>query len=82
MKFDIADTTGIRIKTCNKYDATIEAVVSQGEEVIKTETITISASNEADFPVIVTGLEKGDYSFKFTVKEGTFDLEYILYEIR
>ena len=81
MKFDIADTTGIRIKTCNKYDATIEAVVSQGEEVIKTETITISASNEADFPVIVTGLEKGDYSFKFTVKEGTFDLEYILYEI-
>jgi len=81
MKFDIADTTGIRIKTCNKYDATIEAVVSQGEEVIKTETITISASNEADFPVIVTGLEKGNYSFKFTVKEGTFDLEYILYEI-
>ncbi len=81
MKFDIADTTGIRIKTCNKYDATIEAIVSQGESIIKTETITISANNEADFPVIVTGLEKGDYSFKFTVKDGTFDLEYILYEI-
>jgi len=81
MTFNIKNTNGIRIKTCHKNAAKIEYSVKQGESVKDTKTIDISASNEADFPVIVTGLVRGDYTFEFTVKEGTFDLEYILYEI-
>ena len=81
MKFDIENTTGIRIKTCNKYDAKIEAIVSQDGNVIKSETITINAGDNLDFPVIITGLERDNYSFKFNLVEGTFDLEYLLYEI-
>ena len=81
MTINIKSTTGIRIKTCHKNAAKIEYSVKQGESVKDTKTIDISASNEADFPVIVTGLVRGDYTFEFTVKEGTFDLEYILYEI-
>lgn len=81
MTFNIKNTNGIRIKTCHKNAAKIEYSVKQGESVKDTKTIDIGASNEADFPVIVTGLVRGDYTFEFTVKEGTFDLEYILYEI-
>ena len=81
MKFDIENTTGIRIKTCNKHDAKIEAIVSQDGNVIKSETITINAGDNLDFPVIITGLERGNYNFKFNLVEGTFDLEYLLYEI-
>ena len=81
MKFEIENTTGIRIKTCNKHDAKIEAIVSQDVNVIKSETITINSGDNLDFPVIITGLERGNYSFKFNLVEGTFDLEYLLYEI-
>jgi len=80
MTLNLKNTTGMRIKTCHKNAATIEYNVKQGETVKKTDTITINAGNQDDFPVIVTGLSRGDYSFEFTVKEGTFDLEYILYE--
>ena len=81
MNFDIEDTTGIRIKTCNKYDAEIEISVIQDGEVKNTETKPITASQALDFPVIVTNLERGDYTFRFKVVSGKFDLEYLLYEI-
>ena len=80
MTLNLKNTTGMRIKTCHKNAAKIEYSVKQGETVKKTDTITINAGNQDDFPVIVTGLARGDYNFEFTVKEGTFDLEYILYE--
>ena len=81
MKFFIQDTTGVRIKTCNKYDAEIEISVIQDGEVKNTVTKTITASEALDFPIIVTGLNRGDYTFRFKVVSGNFDLEYLLYEI-
>ena len=39
-----------------------------------------SSDLEEDFPIIVTGLNKDNYDFKFNIVEGSFDLEYILYE--
>ena len=81
MKFFIQDTTGVRIKACNKYDATIEAKAIQNGVDKKTETITIYESKALDFPIIVTGLERGDYTFNFKIESGKFDLEYLLYEI-
>ena len=81
MKFIINDTTGIRIKTCNKYDAKIQATISHQDNIIKSETITIKESDALDFPVIITGLDKEDYTFELKVEEGSFDLEYLLYEI-
>jgi hypothetical protein len=80
MNFEIQKTTGIRIKTCHKNDAIIDYIVKQGETQVKSDSITIDKNDESDFPVIVTGLDKGDYKFEFTVKSGNFDLEYILYE--
>ena len=80
MKFTIENTTGIRIKTCNKAASTIKVTVTQGETVIKTDTINIEASNMDDFPVIVNALTRGNYDFKFDVEDGSFDLEYLLYE--
>ena len=82
MNFEIPNTTGIRIKTCHKNDATIEYIVKKGETQIKTGNINIDASDESDFPLIVTGLSRDDYKFEFTVKSGSFDLEYILYEFK
>ena len=81
MKFFIQDTTGVRIKTCHKYDAEIEISVIQDGEVKNTETKPITASQALDFPVIVNNLERGDYTFRFKVVSGKFDLEYLLYEI-
>ena len=80
MNFEIQKTTGIRIKTCHKNDAIIDYIVKQGETQVKSDSITIDKNDESDFPVIVTGLDKGDYKFEFIVKSGNFDLEYILYE--
>ena len=81
MKFFIQDTTGVRIKACNKYGATIEAKATQNGEDKKTDTITINESEAKDFPIIVNGLERGDYTFNFKIESGKFDLEYLLYEI-
>ena len=69
MKFIINDTTGIRIKTCHKYDATIKATVSHQDNIIKSETITIKESEALDFPVIITGLDREDYTFELKVEE-------------
>ena len=80
IEFSIENTTGIRIKTCHKTNAKIEAIVTQDGNEIKKETITINENSEEDFPIIVTGLNKGNYDFKFNIVEGSFDLEYILYE--
>ena len=80
MKFTIENTTGIRIKTCHKTASTIDYNVTQGETVKKSGTITIAATDTDDFPVIINTLEKGNYDFKFDVVDGSFDLEYILYE--
>ena len=81
MSFDIENTTGIRIKACNKFDAQIEVIVTKGTTLIKNENINIRADEALDFPLIVTGLDKGTYNFNFKVVDGSFDLEYILYEI-
>ena len=70
----------IKYHTHPKTYAKIEVVVTQDGNEIKKEAITINESNEEDFPIIVTGLTKGNYDFKFNIVEGSFDLEYILYE--
>ena len=80
IEFSIENTTGIRIKTCHKTSAKIEAIITQEGNEIKKETITINENSEEDFPVIETGLTRGNYDFKFNIVEGSFDLEYILYE--
>ena len=81
MEFNIENTTGIRIKTCHKYPATIKVTVKQGENVIKNnEEKNIPEGNTDDFQLIINGLTKGDYNFKFEIVDGSFDLEYILYE--
>jgi hypothetical protein len=80
IEFNIENTTGIRIKTCHKTSAKIEAIITQEGNEIKKETITINENSEEDFPVIETGLTRGNYDFKFNIVEGSFDLEYILYE--
>ena len=51
------------------------------EEDKKTKTIAINQNEASDFPIQVTGLERGDYTFKFNIVSGKFDLEYLLYEI-
>ena len=76
MEFRIENTTGIRIKSCNKYETKIKVTVNNAEK----ETIEISAENTDDFQIIVNELSRGDYNFKFEIVEGKFDLEYILYE--
>ena len=35
MEFSIENTTGIRIKACHKYNAKVEAIVSQNGNEIK-----------------------------------------------
>ena len=45
------------------------------------EIINIFGRDELDFPIEKRGLIKGNHSFKIEVKEGKFDLEYILYEM-
>ena len=80
MKFSIENTTGIRIKTCHKDASKINYIVNEGLASKKTGTITIEATNTDDFPVIVNNLPRGNYEFKFDVVDGSFDLEYILYE--
>ena len=81
MTFEIINTTGIRIKTCHKSNAKIEYVVNKGTNTIRSGTINIDSNEEQDFPIIVTGLTRDDYNFVFKVIEGSFDLEYLLYEI-
>ena len=81
MSFEIKSTTGIRIKTCHKNNAKINYTVSKGTTNIKTGTIDVNSSDELDFPIIINQLARDDYSFKFSIVDGSFDLEYILYEI-
>ena len=76
MQFSIENTTGIRIKTCNKYAAKIKVFVNDVEK----ETKEISADNKDDFQIIISSLDIGNYNFKFVIEDGKFDLEYILYE--
>ena len=81
MQFLILNTTGIRIKTCLKADATIKATVKKGDDIVKNEErINVEASNTGDFQLTITDLERADYDFILDVVEGSFDLEYILYE--
>ena len=78
IEFSIENTTGIRIKTCNKYAATIKVIVNDAE--FGSSPKEISADNTDDFQIIVNGLTRGNYNFKFEIIGGKFDLEYILYE--
>jgi hypothetical protein len=81
MQFLILNTTGIRIKTCHKADAKIKATVKKGDDIVKNEEIiNVEASNTGDFQITITNLERADYDFILDVVEGSFDLEYILYE--
>ena len=81
MQFLILNTTGIRIKTCHKADATIKATVKKGDDIVKNEErINVEASNTGDFQLTITNLERADYDFILDVVDGSFDLEYILYE--
>ena len=84
MQFLILNTTGIRIKTCHKADAKIKATVKKGDDIVKNvkneEIINVEASNTGDFQITITNLERADYDFILDVVDGSFDLEYILYE--
>ena len=80
MDFSIKNTTGVRLKTCHKTNAEVKYTVKKGDTEIKTDTININ-EDDVDFPVVVTGLERGDYEFRFDIVSGKFDFDYILYEI-
>ena len=81
MDFSIKNTTGVRLKTCHKTNAEVKYTVKKGDTEIKADTINIKEGEDVDFPVVVTGLERGDYEFRFDIVSGKFDFDYILYEI-
>ena len=78
--FHFKNTTGIRIKTCNKNDAIVNGTVTQGDNEIKKQDFIIKEDDTDYFSVTITGLARGDYDFHFKVSSGIFDFEYILYE--
>ena len=78
--FHFNNTTGIRIKTCNKNDAIVNGTVTQGNNEIKKQDFIIKEDDTDYFSVTITGLTRGDYDFHFKVSSGIFDFEYILYE--
>ena len=79
LTFSIENITGIKIKVCNKFDSEIALTVDNNNS--EMEIINIFGRDELDFPIEKRGLIKGNHSFKIEVKEGKFDLEYILYEM-
>ena len=81
MTFILHEVTGVRIKVCNKYDAKVNMVITPDETEVKSETIDIKQSDGLDFPIIVSNLNKGRYMFKFSIEEGSFDLDYLLYQV-
>ena len=78
ISFLIEETTGIKIKVCNKFDSKVTVKVDNGQT--KEEIIQIYAAENKDYPVEIRDLVKGKHRFKIEVNEGTFDFEFILYE--
>ena len=81
MKFNLEEITGVRIKVCNKYDSKVEIIVKNNNEEVKNDIVEIKANDNFDFPLVVNGLSKGNYSFVFNIEQGSIDLEYILYQV-
>ena len=79
ISFLLRETTGIKIKVCNKYDSNVSLIVDNNQST-KT-TFEIKQTDDEDFPVVIRDLTKGKHRFKIEVNSGQFDFEYILYEI-
>ena len=79
ISFLLRETTGIKIKVCNKYDSNVSLIVDNNQST-KT-TFEIKQTDDEDFPVAIRDLTKGKHRFKIEVNSGQFDFEYILYEV-
>ena len=79
ISFLIQETTGMKIKVCNKFDSKVTLIVDN--DVTNKKTFDIKQTDNEDYPVEIRGLNKGKHRFKIEVNEGKFDFEYILYEI-
>ena len=78
ISFLIKETTGIRIKVCNKYDSNVDLIINNDRD--NKKNFQINANDDLDFPIEIRGLPKDMYRFKIEVNEGKLDFEYILYE--
>ena len=78
ISFLIQETTGMKIKVCNKFDSKVTLIVDN--DVSNKKTFDIKKADNEDYPVEIRGLNQGKHRFKIEVDEGKFDFEYILYE--
>ena len=78
MYFTLGETTGIKIKVCNKFNSKISLIIDNEQK--KEEIIDIDANEGLDFPIEKRFLTKGKHKFTIEIKEGKLDFEYILYE--
>lgn len=79
ISFLIQETTGMKIKVCNKYDSKVSLIVDNDRT--NKKTFDIKKADNEDYPVEIRGLNNGKHRFKIEVEEGKFDYEYILYEV-
>ena len=79
ISFLIEETTGIRIKVCNKYNSNVFLIVDN-DRTNKRE-ININGEDNLDYPIEIRNLSKGKHRFKIEVNDGIIDFEYILYEV-
>ena len=79
MNFILKETTGIKIKVCNKYDSKVSLIIDNDNS--NEEIFEIIADEGLDFPIEKRSLTKGKHKFEIIVNEGKLDFEYILYEL-
>ena len=79
ISFLLEETTGIKIKVCNKYISQVDLIVDNDK--VNKKSFNIIEEEDKDFPIEIRDLEKGKHRFKIEVKEGKIDFEYILYEV-
>ena len=78
ISFLVQETTGMKIKVCNKFDSKVSLIVDNNRA--NKKTFDIKKVDNQDYPVEIRDLSKGRHRFKIEVEEGQFDFEYILYE--
>jgi hypothetical protein len=79
ISFLIQETTGMKIKVCNKFDSKVTLIIDNDRN--NKKAFNIKQTDNEDYPIEVRGLNKGKHRFKIEIDEGKFDFEYILYEI-
>ena len=78
ISFLILETTGIKIKVCNKFDSKVTLIVDNDK--LNKKFFDIKEIDKEDYPLEIRNLSKGKHRFKIEVVEGNLDFEYILYE--